>query len=249
MSYIEEELSFYDFAKKFLDLNDMENPINLDISSLGIEIQSMLPDGTIDFMPMDSFIVKEKVNFHYQLGDLKGTSQHKVLYNNEYIKLENHPDAIRVDEEMFVVDTSVDETQNYIANGHVNHNTTPGGVAIPFHASVRIKLGAGAPIEGPDKEPIGINVSAKIIKNKVAFPFRKAEFQIIFGKGIREHEEIFDVLRKHGEVEHEGKKISIEGNGAWKSLIVISDKGVVEIEKKFYKADFLEIMTDPQYKN
>ena len=127
MSYIEEELSFYDFAKKFLDLNDMENPVNLDISSLGIEIQSLLPNGNIDFMPMDSFIVKEKVNFHYRLGDLKGTSQHKVLYNNEYIKLENHPDAIKVEEEMFVVDTSVDETQNYIANGHVNHNTTPGG--------------------------------------------------------------------------------------------------------------------------
>lgn len=143
----------------------------------------------------------------------------------------------------------LNQIRNKIGVLYGDPSTTPGGVAIPFHASVRIKLGAGAPIEGPDKEPIGINVSAKIIKNKVAFPFRKAEFQIIFGKGIREHEEIFDVLRKHGEVEHEGKKISIEGNGAWKSLIVISDKGVVEIEKKFYKADFLEIMTDPQYKN
>lgn len=126
--------------------------------------------------------------------------------------------------------------------------TTPGGVAIPFHASVRIKLGAGSPIEGPDKEPIGINVSAKIIKNKVSSPFRKADFQIIFGKGIREHEEIFDTLRKLGEFEYNGKRVSIDGAGAWKSLLVTTMSGVVEVEKKFYKSDFDKIMADPVYK-
>jgi recombination protein RecA len=126
--------------------------------------------------------------------------------------------------------------------------TTPGGVAIPFHSSVRIKLGAGSAIEGPDKEPIGINVSAKIIKNKVSAPFRKAEFQILFGKGIFEHEEIFDNLRKLGEFEYNGKKVCIDGAGAWKTLLVTTLSGAVEIEKKFYKADFDKIMTDPLYK-
>jgi recombination protein RecA len=126
--------------------------------------------------------------------------------------------------------------------------TTPGGVAIPFHSSVRIKLGAGSPIEGPDKEPIGINVSAKIIKNKVSAPFRKAEFQILFGKGIFEHEEIFDNLRKLGEFEYNGKKICIDGAGAWKTLLVTTMSGAIEIEKKFYKADFDKIMFDPLYK-
>lgn len=129
-------------------------------------------------------------------------------------------------------------------------STTPGGVAIPFHSSVRIKLGAGAHIEGPDKEPIGINVSAKIIKNKVSAPFRSADFQIIFGKGIREHEEVFDALRKYGEVQMDNKTLVIEGTGAWKSFIVkdsIQDK--VLIEKKFYKADFDKVMNDPQYKD
>jgi recombination protein RecA len=129
-------------------------------------------------------------------------------------------------------------------------SVTPGGVAIPFHSSVRIKLGAGAHIEGPDKEPIGINVSAKIIKNKVSAPFRSADFQIIFGKGIREHEEVFDALRKYGEVQMDNKSLIIEGAGAWKSFIVkdtIQDK--VLIEKKFYKAEFDKIMNDPQYKD
>jgi recombination protein RecA len=127
-------------------------------------------------------------------------------------------------------------------------STTPGGVAIPFHSSVRIKLGAGSPIEGADKEPIGINVSAKIIKNKVSAPFRKAEFRIIFGKGIFEHEEIFDTLRKLGEFEYNGKKVSIDGGGAWKSLVVTTMSDVIEIEKKFYKSDFDKIMNDPLYK-
>ena len=57
-------------------------------------------------------------------------------------------------------------------------------MAIPFHSSVRIKLGAGSQILNKDKEPIGINVSAKTIKNKVSAPFRKCDFEIHFGKGI-----------------------------------------------------------------
>ena len=127
--------------------------------------------------------------------------------------------------------------------------TTPGGKAIPFHSSVRIKLGAGQRIENKEKEVIGIHVSAKTIKNKVAAPFRTCNFEIHFGKGIREHEQVFDVLRKFGETEIDGKEVSIKGTSAWKTLNVADIKtGEVLIEKKFYKADFGEVWTDPQYK-
>lgn len=126
--------------------------------------------------------------------------------------------------------------------------TTPGGKAIPFHSSVRIKLGAGQPITNKDKEVIGINVSAKTIKNKVAPPFRTVNFEIHFGKGIKEHEQIFDLLRKHGAESSGGKTLEISGTGSWKSFTVIDEKtGELLIEKKFYKADFGEVMRNPEF--
>lgn len=127
-------------------------------------------------------------------------------------------------------------------------STTPGGNAIPFHASVRVRLGAGQQIKDSNGEVIGIHVSAKTIKNKVAPPFRTANFRIIFGKGIEEHEEIFDLLREHGSVSLEGKTISLEGTTAWKLLKVIDDSNSnVILEKKFQKSKFADMMNDPEY--
>lgn len=128
--------------------------------------------------------------------------------------------------------------------------TTPGGKAIPFHSSVRIKLGAGQRIENKDKEVVGINVSAKTIKNKVSAPFRTCNFEIHFGVGIIEHEQLFDALRKNGEATANGKTICVSGTGAWKLLTVSDAKtGEVLVEKKFYKSDFGAIRKDPKYKS
>ena len=127
--------------------------------------------------------------------------------------------------------------------------TTPGGKAIPFHASVRIKLGAGQQIKNKDKEVIGIHVSAKTIKNKVSAPFRSCNFEIHFGKGVYEHEQVFDLLRKHGPAIVENKEIEISGTGAWKKLTVANtESGEVLIERKFYKADFNDVWNDPESK-
>jgi recombination protein RecA len=122
-------------------------------------------------------------------------------------------------------------------------DTTPGGKAIPFHSSIRIKLGAGQQIKDGD-DVIGIHVWAKTVKNKVAPPFRKVDFQIHFGKGIVEHEETFDLLRKHGMVTKGNRTYLVSGTGGWKTIEMMDENGSLLESKKFRKTEFNEIQND-----
>ena len=128
---------------------------------------------------------------------------------------------------------------------------TPGGNAIPFHASVRLRLGSGAKLTDKDKNQYGIRVIATTLKNKVARPGRKVEFEIHFGRGIVEHEQILDVIRakcKDGPIVRGDKDLMIEGDGGWKTLSVSShETGEVYFEKKFTKNEFANVLKDPSY--
>lgn len=132
--------------------------------------------------------------------------------------------------------------------------TTSGGMAIPYSSSVRIRLDGGSAIKDKDENVIGINVTAKTIKNKVAKPFRKVGFQIMFGKGIFENDEIFDLLREYCKNSKAGvtvgnKSVSVAGDGAWKTFTVMDLKtGEVETEVKFYKNEFSQkVLNKPDY--
>lgn len=133
--------------------------------------------------------------------------------------------------------------------------TTPGGMAIPYASSVRIRISAGKQIE-VNGHVVGIQVTAKTIKNKVARPFREASFEIHFGRGVREPEQLFDLLRTYCSVAKDGIKakgkiLKVEGTSAWKTFSVTDETtGEVEHEIKFYKNEFAEkVLNVPEFKD
>lgn len=147
----------------------------------------------------------------------------------------------------------INQIRDAIGVMHGDPTVTPGGKAIPFHSSVRIRLGSGNQVKDKAGNPIGIHTTVTIKKNKVAAPFRKCEFDIIFGKGIVEDEYLFDEVRSYckanGPIKRDGLEINVSGEGAWKELSVSSTKtGEVLCEKKFYKSEFGNMLKDDTYR-
>ena len=86
-----------------------------------------------------------------------------------------------------------------------NPETTTGGQALKFYSSVRLEIRRIETIEGKgDDDAVGNRVRVKIVKNKVAPPFRKCEIDIYFGKGISWAASLLDSAVKHGIIDKRG---------------------------------------------
>ncbi len=119
-----------------------------------------------------------------------------------------------------------------------NPETTTGGNALKFYASVRLDIRRVTTLKDGDT-PIGNQVRVKIVKNKVAPPFRKAEFEITFGEGISHVGEIVDlgvelgIIKKSGSWFSYGESRLGQGRDAVKKIIKDNPELSEELEGKF----------------
>ena len=118
-----------------------------------------------------------------------------------------------------------------------NPETTTGGTALKFYASVRLDIRRVTSVKKGD-EVIGNQVRVKIVKNKVAPPFRRAEFEIMFGEGISRTGEVLDlainmdIIQKSGSwFSYNGDKLA-QGRDAVKALLKDNPDLMEELEKR-----------------
>lgn len=118
-----------------------------------------------------------------------------------------------------------------------NPETTTGGNALKFYASVRLDIRKSTAIKDGDNV-MGNLVKVKVVKNKVAPPFRKAEFEITFGEGISRIGELVDLAEQYGVIKKSGSWYSYEGTqlaqgrDAVKKLFADNPELCEEIEAK-----------------
>ena len=196
---------------------------------------SLIRSSAIDIIVIDSVAaLTPKAEIEGEMGDSKMGLQARLM-SQALRKLTSSISKTKT------VCIFINQLRDKIGVVYGNPETTTGGNALKFYASVRIDIRRMSVIKDGE-EQLGTRTKVKVVKNKVAPPFKRAEFDIMFGEGISKIGEIVDLGVDYGVVKKAGSWFSYgdrkigQGRDAVKELLKNDDGLRNEIEAKVREA-------------
>ena len=232
--FIDAEHAFDRFYAKNLGV-DVENLIisQPDHGEQALEItDNLIRSGAIDMVIIDSVAdLTPKSEIEVEMGDSK-MGLHARLMSQALRKLTSS--ISKTNCTVFFIN----QLRDKIGVMFGSPETTTGGNALKFYASIRVDIRRSTQIKNSDGGVIGNRTRVKIVKNKVAPPFRLAEFDIMYGKGISKVGEIVDlavnseIINKSGSwFSYEGTKLG-QGREAVKAILSDNPELMEKLEKQ-----------------
>ena len=237
-AFIDAEHAFDRYYAEDLGV-DVENLIisQPDNGEQALEItDNLIRSGAIDIIVIDSVAaLTPKSEIEGEMGDSK-MGLHARLMSQALRKLTGSISKTKC------TVIFINQLREKIGVMFGNPETTTGGNALKFYASVRIDIRRSTQIKNTNSEVLGNKTRVKVVKNKVAPPFKTVEFDIVYGKGISKVGEIidlgvdFEIINKSGSwFSYDETKLG-QGREAVKNLLLYNPELMDELEQKIKEA-------------
>ncbi|RZP18633.1 MAG: recombinase RecA [Flavobacteriales bacterium] len=237
-AFIDAEHAFDRYYAEDLGV-DVENLIisQPDNGEQALEItDNLIRSGAIDIIVIDSVAaLTPKSEIEGEMGDSK-MGLHARLMSQALRKLTGSISKTKC------TVIFINQLREKIGVMFGNPETTTGGNALKFYASVRIDIRRSTQIKNTNSEVLGNKTRVKVVKNKVAPPFKTVEFDIVYGKGISKVGEIidlgvdFEIINKSGSwFSYDQTKLG-QGREAVKNLLLDNPELMDELEQKIKEA-------------